>query len=44
MTTATVQSPDCGTVAVTMMISGSAGMTRNTLETADRLSPAAPDR
>jgi len=30
--------------AVMMMMSGSAGMTRNTLDTADMPSPAAPDR
>jgi hypothetical protein len=44
MMSATIRSPALLMVDVTIMISGRAGITRNTLETADRLSSAAPPR
>src|SRR3954449_3102416 len=44
MTRATMRSPAEGMAEATMMISGSAGITRKTFESADRLSSAAPPR
>ncbi len=44
MTSAMVQSPEFGITLVMMMMSGSAGMTMNTLDSADSPSAAAPER
>jgi hypothetical protein len=44
MITATRKSPPVGTALPTMMISGSAGITRNTLDSAESPSPGVPPR